>query len=343
MSLLAQALPRLKLWLLPLAICLAVFAAPAGAEDACRHRGDLDTPFCDDDGDLLADTPKDPARQKDPDTLFFTNSPLDDPAVFKELMRPFVEHLAQCTGRKLRFYDVYSSAAAIEAMRSGRMHLGTMSSGDTAFAVNVAGAIPFGIRGDAGGPQGYQLWMIVRKDSPYRKLSDLKGKRVAHTTPSSNSGNLAPRTLFPPEGLTPDKDYKVAFSGKHENSISGVASGDFDAAPIAHDILLRMADRGLVKLDDFRIIWKSRNFPPGGLSMAHDLAPALQKKIRECTYAFRYTPEMVRGFQGADRWLRIDYKQDWDLIRQVAQDSGQAFTRTAFEREKARAEAAGKK
>ncbi|OGA21387.1 MAG: phosphonate ABC transporter substrate-binding protein [Betaproteobacteria bacterium RIFCSPLOWO2_02_FULL_65_24] len=322
---------------------VALACAPSFAQDSCKHRGELDTPFCDEDGDLLADTPKDAKRQKNPDPLFFTNSPLEDPAVFKELMRPFVEHLAQCTGRKVRFYDVYSSAAAIEAMRSGRMHLGTMSSGDTVFAVNVAGAIPFGIRGDTGGPQGYQLWVIVKKGSPYRKLSDLKEKRVAHTTPSSNSGNLAPRTLFPAEGLTPDKDYKVVFSGKHENSVSGVASGDFDAAPIAHDILLRMADRGLVRMDDFRIIWKSRNFPPGGLSMAHDLAPALQHKIRECTYNYTYSPEMVRGFQGADRWLPIDYKQDWELIRRVARESGQAFTRTAFEREKTRAEAAGKK
>ena len=322
---------------------VALACAPSFAQDSCKHRGELDTPFCDEDGDLLADTPKDAKRQKNPDPLFFTNSPLEDPAVFKELMRPFVEHLAQCTGRKVRFYDVYSSAAAIEAMRSGRMHLGTMSSGDTVFAVNVAGAIPFGIRGDTGGPQGYQLWVIVKKGSPYRNLSDLKEKRVAHTTPSSNSGNLAPRTLFPAEGLTPDKDYKVVFSGKHENSVSGVASGDFDAAPIAHDILLRMADRGLVRMDDFRIIWKSRNFPPGGLSMAHDLAPALQHKIRECTYNYTYSPEMVRGFQGADRWLPIDYKQDWELIRRVARESGQAFTRTAFEREKTRAEAAGKK
>ena len=77
--------------------------------------------------------------------------------------------------------------------------------------------------------------------------------------------------------------------------------------------------------------------------MAHDLAPALQMKIRDCTYAFQYPPEMVKGFQGADRWLPIDYKQDWELIRRVAQESGQAYTRTAFERVKSRAEAAGKK
>jgi phosphonate transport system substrate-binding protein len=327
---------------LALLVLSLLAAGSVAAQDACRHRGDLDTPFCDEDGDLLADPPKDPKLLKDPDTIFFTNSPLDDVGAFKKLMLPFVEHLEKCVGKKVRYYDVFSSAAAIEAMRSGRMTVGTMSSGDTAFAVNVAGAIPFGIRGDASGPQGYQLWMIVKKSSPYQKLSDLKGKKVAHTSPSSNSGNLAPRSLFPAEGLVPEKDYTVVFSGKHENSITGVASGDYDAAPIAHDILIRMAERGVVKMEDFRIIWKSPNFAPGGLLMAHDLVPALAKKVRDCTYEFRFPPEMQKGFQGADRWLPIDYKKDWEIVRKVAADSGQSFTKTAFEKEKARAEAAKK-
>ena len=79
-----------------LAIGLA-FAGAALSQEACKSRGELDTPYCDEDGDLLADTPRDPKRQKNPDTLFFTNSPLDDPAVFKKLMEPFVDHLAKCT------------------------------------------------------------------------------------------------------------------------------------------------------------------------------------------------------------------------------------------------------
>ena len=331
------------------ALCFSVFTvwvAPSLAQDACKSRGDLDAQYCDDNGDLVADTPKDPKRWKDPETLYFSNSPLDDPAEFQKLTKPFADYLGTCTGKKVRYYDVVSSAAAIEALRSGRMHIGTLSTGDTAFAVNVAGAIPFAIRGNERGGkpeiQGYQLWMIVKSSSPYKTLADLKGKKVAHTTPSSNSGNMAPRALFPADGLTPDKDYKVLYSGKHDNSILGVAAGDYDAAPIAHDILVRLAERGAVKMDDFRIIWKSPFFPPGGLSMAHDLAPPLQQKIRDCTTQFKYPAEMSKGFQGADRWVPVTYKEQWEIVRKVAAGSGESFNRQAFDKEKQRAEEAAK-
>ena len=336
---------RTALHALLVAVCFSLFSpltATAQAQDACKSRGDLDVQYCDENNDLVADTPKDAKRWKDPETLYFSNSPLDDPAEFQKLMQPFATHLGTCTGKKVRYYDVFSAAAAIEALRSGRMHIGTMSTGDTAFAVNVAGAIPFAIRGNERSGklemQGYQLWMIVKASSPYKTLADLKGKKVAHTTPSSNSGNMAPRALFPADGLTPDKDYKVLYSGKHDNSILGVASGDYDAAPIAHDILQRLAERGVVKMDDFRIIWKSPFFPPGGLSMAHDLAPALQSKIRDCTNNFRYTPEMVKGFQGADRWVPVTYKEQWEIVRKVASGSGERFDRKAYDKEKQRAE-----
>ena len=76
--------------------------------------------------------------------------------------------------------------------------------------------------------------------------------------------------------------------------------------------------------------------------MAHDLVPALSKKIRDCTYGFRFPAEMQKGFQGADRWLPIDYRKDWEMVRRVAAESGQSFSRAAFEKEKARTAAAKK-
>lgn len=299
-------------------------ASPAAAQSECARRGDLDPAYCDEDGDLLADPPRDRSRWKDPDTLFYANSPLEDPAVYEKLMEPFVRHLAACTGRKVRFHTVLSNAAAVEAMRSGRMHVGNFSTGDTMFAVRKAGAIPLAIRGDAAGGQGYHLIVVARADGPVRTLADLKGRKVAHVAPSSNSGHLAPMALLPKAGIAPGKDYTIAFSGKHENSVEGVDKGDYDAAAIADDVLTRMADRGIVRRGAFRILYTSPRFPPGALSMAHDLAPPLRAKIAECTFAFRYPPAMSQAFQGADRWVPVDYRRDWEVVRSVAAQADSA-------------------
>ena len=323
--------PVLSLALAAVAASLAI-SAPAPAADACKFRGELDERYCDENRDLVADVPTDPKKQKDPPFLLFTYSPLEDPAVYEKLLEPYVDHLKSCIGKRIHFYNVHSNAAAIEAMRSGRMHLGMFSSGDTAFAVNLAGAIPYAIRGDAKGPQGYQLWTIVKSDSPYKTLADLKGKKVAHVSPSSNSGNLAPRALVAAEGLVPDKDYKVLYSGRHENSVTGVTTGDYDAAHVASDVVQRMEGRGLIKQGEVRTIYRSPNFPPGSMSMAHDLKPELQKKIRECTLAYHYSPEMIKSFQGADRWWPIEYKRDFEAIRKVAAANGEAFDRKGLEK-----------
>ncbi len=315
-----------------LLLAAALAAAGAQAAETCRHRGDLDERYCDEDNDLVADTPKDPRQWKDPPFLLFTYSPLEDPAVYERILQNYVDHLRSCTGKRVHFYSVLSNAAAIEAMRSGRMHLGMFSTGDTAFAVNLAGAVPFAIRGDARGKQGYQLWTVVRADSPYQKLADLKGRKVAHVSPSSNSGNLAPRALIAAEGLAPDKDYKVLYSGRHENSVTGVSTGDYDAAHVASDVVLRMEDRGLIKRGEMRVLYRSPSFPPGSMSMAHDLRPELQKKIRECVLQYHYSPEMVKAFQGADRWWPVEYKRDWEAIRKVAAATGEAFDRKALDK-----------
>jgi len=312
-------------------------ASSVMAADACKNRGDLDERYCDENRDLVADLPTDPKKLKDPPFLLFTYSPLEDPAVYEKVLENFVDHLKTCTGKRVHFYNVHSNAAAIEAMRSGRMHLGMFSTGDTAFAVNLAGGVPFAIRGDAKGPQVYQLWTIVKSDSPYQKLADLKGKKVAHVSPSSNSGNLAPRALVAAEGLVPDKDYKVLYSGRHENSVTGVSTGDYDAAHVASDVVLRMEGRGLIKQGEVRTIYRSPNFPPGSMSMAHDLKPELQQKIRDCTLNYHYSPEMVKAFQGADRWWPIEYRRDWEGIRKVAAVNGEAFDRKTLEKEQEKA------
>ena len=321
-------------------LSLAALALPVFAADACKNRGELDSMYCDDNADMVADVPADPKKWKNPSTIVFTYTPVEDPAVYENVFKPFTTHLAACLNKKVVFYQVQSNAAEIEAMRSGRLHVGGFSTGPTAFAVNLAGAVPFAVKGYAKEFQGYNLIVVVKASSPYQTLADLKGKKVAHTSPSSNSGHLAPLSLFPAQGLVPDKDYKIIFSGKHDQSVMGVNSGDYDAGAVASDVFHRMAERGQVKESDFRIIYRSQKFPTSSFAYAHDLDPKLVDKMLGCFYDYRFPPEMQKAFDGADRFFPINYKTSWDVVRAVAKGSGQGFDKASYEKETAREAAA---
>ena len=323
---------------------LVTFAASTAIAQECKYRGELDTMYCDENRDLVADTPKDARKLKNPNTIVFTYTPVEDPAVYEKVFAPFTEALGKCLAKKVVFYQVQSNAAEIEAMRSGRLHVGGFSTGPTAFAVNLAGAVPFAVKGDAKEYQGYNLIVIVKKTSPFMKLADLKGRKFAHTAPSSNSGHMAPMALFPAEGLAPEKDYKILFSGKHDQSVMGVNSGDYDAAAVASDVYHRMASRGQIKEDDFRIIYRSLKFPTSSFAYAHDLEPALATKMVKCFTDYRFTPEMQKAFDGADRFFPANFQKDWEVVRKVAEGSGEAFNRANYDKQTAKeAEAAKKK
>ncbi len=326
------------------AVLLAGAAIPAAAQDACPNRGQLDTAYCDADNDLVADVPKDPAKLKDPSTLIFAYSPVENPAVYQTVYQPFMDHLGTCTGKRIVFFPVQNNAAQIEAMRSGRLHISGFATGVVGFAVNLAGAVPFAVIGSERGVSGYKLFAIVKSDSPYKTLADLKGKKVAHTSPSSNSGNLAPRVFFPDQGLKPDDDYKPMMSGGHDKSVLGVASGDYDMAPVASDVYERMVARGAVKGDQIRVIWQSETFPTSSWSMPHDLKPELAAKIKACFLDYKWSEGLKKEYAGEDRFLPMTYKDTWRPIREVAEKSGTPYNKTAYEAQtKREAEAEAKK
>jgi phosphonate transport system substrate-binding protein len=321
-----------------LTVLAALVALPlsAWAQDSCANRGQLDTLYCDENRDLVADAPKDTSKWRDPSTLVWAYTPVEDPAVYANVFKPLTDHLQRCTGKRLVYFPVQSNSAQIEAMRSGRLHFAGFSTGPTGFAVNMAGAVPFAAKGLNADVRGYNLIAIVKASSPYQKLADLKGKKVAHTSPSSNSGNLAPRVLFPDQGLKVDDDYKPLMSGGHDKSVLGVGSGDYDMAAVASDVFDRMATRGTIKASDYRILYRSAVFPTSSFAHAHDLKPELAAKVKDCFYSFRFTPEMTKEFNGDDRFLPITYQRNWAVVRDVAEKSGTPYNKAAFDAESKR-------
>ncbi|MCB5198408.1 phosphate/phosphite/phosphonate ABC transporter substrate-binding protein [Loktanella sp. TSTF-M6] len=302
-------------------------SASAVAAQDCPERGALDVLYCDANGDLVADTPTDPALLNDPNTLVFAYTPVEDPAVYADIWAPFIAHLEAETGKDVQFFAVQSNSAEVEAMRSGRLHIAGFSTGPTPFAVNLAGAVPFAIMGAEDGQFGYRLQVFTQAGSDIQTVADLAGKRVAHTSPTSNSGNQAPRALFPGLGVVPDQDYEVIYSGSHDQSMLGVVAGDYDAAPVASEVVDRMAERGLYDPAEVRMIWESDPFPTTSFTLAHDLDPALAETIKQAFFSFEFEGTALGDeFDGVSKFIPITYQDQWAVIREIQASNGVEYT-----------------
>jgi phosphonate transport system substrate-binding protein len=315
------------------ALAALLLAAGIAAAQPCGHRGDLDALYCDEDRDLLPDPPKDPAKLVSPDPLIFTYVPVEDPAVYENVWSDFLKHVEKVTGKKTQFFGLQNYAAQIEAMRSGRLHLAAYSTGSVVYAVNLAGAVPFAVMKDARGLSGYHVWLIAgAKDERIKSVADLKGKRVAHVSQTSNSGHQAPVYYFSKMGVVPGRDYTIVYSGKHDTSALGVVNGDYDAAVVADTVLQRMMARNVIKQSDFKIVWTSPTFPTAGFVYAHNLEPKLVEKIREAFFSFKFEGTSVgREFKPRIGFMPLVYARDWEPVLAVLKANGVTFTKESEE------------
>ncbi|TVQ56988.1 MAG: phosphate/phosphite/phosphonate ABC transporter substrate-binding protein [Rhodobacteraceae bacterium] len=283
----------------------------------------LDARFVDEDGDLLADPPADRAQMVDPSTLIFTYAPVEDPAQYAEIWEEFIAHLSNVTGREVRYFSVNSYAAMVEAMRAGRLHVGGFATGSVPLGVNCAGLHPMVTMSLDGRIRGYEMEIITHIDSDIMSMDDIKGRQMAFVNPASNSGFRAPSALLSSEfGIDVETDLQTAFSGGHDASILGVANRDYDTAAIANSVVGRMAARGVVNLDDFRVLYRSETFPTTAYGAVYNLVPELKEAIREAFLTFEWGGALAEEFGDADGFIEIDYKEHWDIIRRIAAAAG---------------------
>jgi phosphonate transport system substrate-binding protein len=278
----------------------------------------LDKRYIDMDGDLVPDTP---AKTVDPPTLVFAYTPGEARALHASVWDDLLRHLEKVTGKHVKFFPVQSNAAELEAMRAGRLHIAAFGTGSVPIAVNCAGFVPFAVMGGQHGILGYEMEIITYPDSGINTPADLRGRKLAFTSPTSNSGFKEPSVLLRNEfALEAGRDYTSVFSGRHENSILGVVNKDYDAAAIANEVMHRMLARGVVKGQQIRSIYKSPTFPTAAFGLAYNLEPSLAAKVREAFFSFAWggtALEQEFSTLGVSKFMPITYKQAWALVRDV--------------------------
>lgn len=306
-------------------LLLALFALFTGCDQAAvegtRPEG-MDVRYADRDGDMVADPPVDTDDFVNPDTLIFSYTPVEEPAVYEKVWVDFLEHLSKEIGREVKFYPVDSYAVQYEALRAGQLHVAGVNTGGVPIAVNQAGFVPFAMMAAADDSFGYQMLLVTRQDSDIETAEDIKGKSFALTEPGSNSGYRTPTVILRDQfGITHD-DVMLQLSGSHGNSIRGVLAGDYDAAAVASIVLKRMHSRGEVDADQLKVLYTSDTFPATAYGHAHNLDPELAKKVREAFFNFDWQGTSLGDEFGTEdppktKFIPVDYKKHWQLVREV--------------------------
>ena len=142
------------------------------------------------------------------------------------------------------------------------------------------------------GTTGYYSIGFARTDSGITSMEDAKGKVFAFADPNSTSGYLVPAAELTEEYGTLENYFsEVKMSGGHEQTIVGVANGDFAAGVSWADGLgnwedgftsgafRKSADAGLVDMSTIQEIWRSKMIPEGPMVVRRELPQDVKDKL----------------------------------------------------------------
>jgi phosphonate transport system substrate-binding protein len=198
--------------------------------------------------------------------LVFAVVPAENASGVTERMGPFTAYLSRELGVRVTLRIANDYAAVIEGQRSGQIHIGFYgpSSYVRAHTVTNGGVEPFVTTINSDGSIGYYSVLYTRANNPATSIQDLRGKNLCLVDPNSASGNNVPRYAMNRMGIpNPDQHFaRVVYAGSHENAITAVAQGTCDAAfnwwnSERDSNFSRMVNKGMVKFEDFKIIFKS--------------------------------------------------------------------------------------
>lgn len=120
----------------------------------------------------------------------------------------------------------------VEAMRAGHVHFAWLTPSPLVLAERLFPVRVLLTQVRRGQPTYYAA-LVVREDSPFRRVEDLQGRRVAWIDPTSTSGYVIPRYMLQQRGFDPSRFFaQQVFAGQHDAAVYAVQRGQVDAAAV---------------------------------------------------------------------------------------------------------------
>jgi len=215
-----------------------------------------------------------------------------------------LEYIAAKLGREIQLVQRKTYGEINELIGMGQIDLAFICSGPYA-----GGREEFGFQALAmprvRGSHLYQAYLIVNKDSPIQKLTDLRGKVFAFTDTESNTGKLVPTYWLSITGAKPEDFFgKTIYTYSHDNSIRAVAMSLVDGAAVNGQVWEYYNHSDPVFTAKTRIIKKSHPFGNPPVVASSQLPNQMKERIRRLLLKMHLDPKgkkilddlMIDGF-----------------------------------------------
>lgn len=219
--------------------------------------------------------------------------------------QPMVDYLAKKLGVPVKIYRVSDYAGLVEAMRADQLEFSRFGPAVYSLGRRVLGdkLQPLFRDVDNNGQEGYFSVVVVRADSPYKSVADLKGKNFAFADPNSTSGYAFPSYYLRKQGFDPQSHFGGSvFSGSHDNSVLALVRGQFDGVATYQvnensGVVQRLALRGMIPAGATRVIWTSPLIPASPFSTRANLPQGLKDEFVAAMMAMKdEAPEVFKSF-----------------------------------------------
>ena len=246
--------------------------------------------------------------------------PDEAPTELQRKFEPLGKYLEARTGMRVQFTPVTDYAATVDGLAARKLDM-VWYGGFTfvqAWLRTNRTAIPLVQRVE---DEQFRSVFITRAESPIRSVRDLKGKTFAFGSVSSTSGHLMPRFHLREQGIDPDKDMRIAFSGAHDATAFQVQGGKVDAGALNISVWNKMVEEKKVDASALRVFYTTPPYYDYNWTVRGDLDPAIVAKLREAFLALdpanaadreilslqratRFIPTNVENYRGIESAAR---------------------------------------
>jgi phosphate/phosphite/phosphonate ABC transporter binding protein len=245
------------------------------------------------------------------------------PAELQDMYSPLAEYLGKETGEKVTIVVPKDFEAFKAAVKAGRVDIAFANPLIYVQVKEKSNIEPLALSSEVKSGTRFRGIIIVRKDSGFSTLQDLKGKKFIFVDKDSAAGYIFQMLLLSKAGFDVDKDISLLpFAKKHDNVTAAVFNKTADAGGIREDEMDKAKDK--LDISQLRIVAVTDYFPNWPLFATAKLNPGLAAKIKAALLKLKPNDPQNEKILGPARltgFVPVSDK-DYDDLRKAAKIAG---------------------